>query len=85
MNYALNIKILPVGTLGEAQVDGILGRHTNIRFTGDLPQRRIQRPCYVYPIFKRSSDVYGVNSKLKAGKSIKNIFNKYKKISRWQT
>ena len=76
-------RLLSLGRLTVSQVDDILRRHTNIQFIKPQPQQRQKpNPCYIYRIFRKPFQIYGLPSKSKAGKSIKNMFSKYRKISR---
>jgi hypothetical protein len=84
-NKKMNIHILPFGKVTDIKVDELLRKHKCIQqYSGsELRQKKKpQLPCYVHKIFGNPIDVYGVDAKMKAGKSINTIFNKYKKISR---
>jgi hypothetical protein len=76
--------ILPIGKLRVHQIRSLLNIHKDLSCDDSChpPPSDDPFPCYIYDIFRNPRQVYGISTRKKKHKSIMQMFNKYKKISR---
>jgi hypothetical protein len=86
-NIFRNISILPIGGINDLSVQRLLKKHPSILYSNKqtVITERSQKtifPCHIFPVFKSTTQVYGINARFRKRTSFTTFFNDYKKISK---
>jgi hypothetical protein len=77
--------ILPFGLTSALRIEKLLKKYKSISYNVNEKKNSLNQtelPCFIYNIFKRPYNVYGVNTNMKKRQTVGSFINKYKKVSR---